>query len=140
MNYTISSKKVIIICKKHGPFSQIAGQHLMGKGCPKCSCSVSKKSQRWLDGLRKNIVREYNIEVDGNKYIADGFDPDNKTIYEFYGDFWHGNPDIYGNEDVNPANKRTFGELYQATIKREEILKNAGYDIISIWESDYNRY
>ena len=34
--YVGSKKPVIIICKKHGNFSQIPNSHLMGRGCPKC--------------------------------------------------------------------------------------------------------
>ena len=30
----------------------------------------------------------------------------------------------------------TFGKLYEDTIARENILKNAGYKIVSVWESD----
>jgi len=37
--YTNSSSKIIIICKKHGKFEQIANTHLQGHGCEKCGCS-----------------------------------------------------------------------------------------------------
>ena len=58
-------------------------------------------------------------------------------IYELYGDHWHGNPEIYNPNDINPSNHKTYGELYRKTIEREEILINAGYKITSIWEKDY---
>lgn len=35
-DYTLSSKKVIIICPEHGQFEQVANSHLMGLGCKKC--------------------------------------------------------------------------------------------------------
>lgn len=34
--------------------------------------------------------------------------------------------------------KKTFGELYANTIERENLLKQAGFNIISIWEADFN--
>lgn len=34
--YTKSRNKVIIICKKHGEFTQTANRHIYGRGCPKC--------------------------------------------------------------------------------------------------------
>jgi hypothetical protein len=37
VDYTNRSNKLIIVCKKHGEFKQIAGDHLCGKGCRKCS-------------------------------------------------------------------------------------------------------
>jgi hypothetical protein len=36
VKYTGSNKTVIIICKEHGPFTQRAGVHLTGCGCPTC--------------------------------------------------------------------------------------------------------
>ena len=35
VNYISSSDKVTIICPEHGPFEQIARNHLFGQGCPK---------------------------------------------------------------------------------------------------------
>jgi hypothetical protein len=31
-----------------------------------------------------------------------------------------------------------MGELYAATIKREERIKSLGYNLITIWEKDWN--
>lgn len=35
--YTLSQKKIDIICKEHGVFSQTANSHLCGNGCPSCA-------------------------------------------------------------------------------------------------------
>lgn len=35
-NYTVNSKKVTIICRKHGPFEQKPAGHMIGDGCPAC--------------------------------------------------------------------------------------------------------
>lgn len=59
--------------------------------------------------------------------------------YEFDGDFWHGNPAIYDSNDINPRNKKSFGELYTKTVEKHNLLKKAGYTVISIWESDFNK-
>ncbi len=37
VNYVNNRKSVIIICKDHGEFSQIAVNHLNGRGCKKCN-------------------------------------------------------------------------------------------------------
>lgn len=37
MEYTGVINKINIMCPKHGRFSQKAGNHLDGRGCPKCS-------------------------------------------------------------------------------------------------------
>jgi hypothetical protein len=31
----------------------------------------------------------------------------------------------------------TFGDLYKRTLEREKIIKEAGYKLITIWESDW---
>lgn len=36
VEYKTSKDKVIVKCRIHGDFSQVAGNHLAGQGCPKC--------------------------------------------------------------------------------------------------------
>jgi hypothetical protein len=138
VNYSDSTIKIIIICPVHGEFNQRPNQHLFGHGCPKCSYLISKPETAWLDIL--NIPKEYrqkSLEINLKKFRVDAYDPVVNIIYEFYGDYWHGNPAIYDPNDIHPEIKKTYGKLYQQTIQKEIILKNAGFDIISIWESDF---
>ena len=39
---------------------------------------------------------------------------------------------------VEKANKETYGALYVETKKREDMIKNAGYKLITIWEKEWN--
>ena len=82
-------------------------------------------------------IGEKQIILNGKKYKLDGYCEQTNTIYEFYGDLWHGNPSKFKKDDINPVNKETYGKLYDNTIKRETELKNAGFNVITIWESDY---
>lgn len=135
--YTRNRDKIIIICPNHGEFTQMAMSHLAGRGCKSCGNSVSHKETQWLNSL--NIPKENrNLVIYINNTIIkpDGFDPNTNTIYEYYGDYWHGNPKIYKMEDMNLHNGKTFRELYDATIKREEMIKNSGYNLIVKWQSD----
>lgn len=106
--------------------------------CAKCRGSVSKLSQEWLD-LFGIELREHRIKGLGGKrgISVDGFDPDTNTVYEFLGDYWHGNPKVYNSEDINYNNKKTFGDLYRELKERFSILEKAGYNIVYIWESDF---
>jgi len=79
------------------------------------------------------------IKINNKKYKCDGYCNDTNTIYEFYGDLWHGNPDKFNRDCINPLNKKTFGELYDETMLREKILKDYGYNLITIWESEFNK-
>jgi len=106
-----------------------------GRGCPQCgSGPISKVSQEWLDSLNVQI-REYSIKEIG--FRVDGFDPETNTVYEFFGDYWHGNPDKYDAEDVNSNNKKSFGMLHKETLNRLDLLDKSGYKVIYIWESDF---
>jgi hypothetical protein len=137
--YTNDKTKGIIICPTHGEFLQTPGKHLVGHGCMKCSSNISKKSQQWLDKL--NIPRDFRektLVINSKVVKTDALDEKNKIVYEFYGDFWHKNPKIYDKNGINVVNKKTFGELYLKTVSREKLIKSAGYEIIFIWESDFN--
>lgn len=102
------------------------------------SRSISKKETKWLDSLGiGTIIRQHRFD-DINK-VVDGFDPETNTVYLFHGDFWHGNPELFKSEDVNPRTKTTFGELYEATLQYEALMESQGYKLKKIWESEYDR-
>lgn len=71
--------------------------------------------------------------------IVDGYCESTNTIYEFDGDFIHGNPKYYNPEDTNGLTGKTFGELYEATLKKRETILKAGYNLVHIWEDDFYR-
>jgi hypothetical protein len=129
---------VDIICPEHGMFSQTGGSHLNGCGCPKCKTNISKIEILWLDSLNiKEELRHKTIKINGQNYMVDAYDPSTKTIYEFYGDYWHGNPKKFISKDINKTVKKSFGHLYDRTIQREILFHNNGYKIISVWENDF---
>jgi protein-arginine kinase activator protein McsA len=142
--YTGQKDEIEIICPilNHGSFWQKPDAHRKGHGCPKCYTKVSKKEIDWLDSLgllNDNEHRQVHIKI-GRKWITtDGFDQNTNTIYEFLGDFWHGNPNVYNHTDLNKVAKKTYGELYNLTISRFDMLKKAGYNIMFIWEMDWDQ-
>jgi len=53
----IHDAKIVIVCKKHGPFMQSPKSHLKGNGCPICKSSqLERKVRVYLDNL--NIKHE----------------------------------------------------------------------------------
>jgi len=64
-------------------------------------------------------------------------DPETNTVYEFLGDYWHGNPEVYDPDEYNKSCSKTFGLLFDETNKRLEHIKSLGYNIITKWENDY---
>lgn len=139
VNYVALDKKVIIICPIHGKFEQLAVTHMNGGNCIKCCIKcVSKPETEWLNYLNIPIEnRQIKFKIKNKFYKFDAFDPKTNTIYEFYGDYWHGNPKIFNPNDMNRSNKKLFGDLYIQTINREKFLIKNGYKIIYIWEHDW---
>jgi hypothetical protein len=138
--YTMGKNYITIICPKHGEFDQQAGNHLQGHGCSKCTSYVSKSETEWLDSL--DIPHEYRqktLRVDDVRYRVDAYNPTTNTVYEFNGDYWHGNPTRHNPDEINERSGRTFGELYQATLDKRASLETAGYAVVSIWESDFKK-
>jgi len=88
VNYSGYKNKIIIICPEHGEFEQIAGDHVIGSGCPKC---YSNQYESELIGLFDNHGINYNY-CDRNiitPYELDFYIPTKKLAIEFNGWFWH---------------------------------------------------
>lgn len=136
--------KINIICKKHGIFKQKPHNHLSGNGCSKCTKQYSKGQIEWLTylsiskGYIQHMLNDSEYCIPDSQLKADGYDPNSKTIYEFHGDYWHGNPKCFPKEDMNKTCKKTFGELYDQTIKKKEYIESLGYKYVECWEYDWN--
>jgi hypothetical protein len=100
---------------------------------------------QWLENIMKdhgifiqhaNNLGEYRIP--STRLYVDGYCKETNTIYEFYGDYWHGNPKVYQPDYYNRVLDTTMGELYQRTLTRENIIIEHGYKLVMIWEKDFN--
>jgi hypothetical protein len=130
-----SNTKIVIICPKHGEFLQTPNSHLNGNGCPACVNIISKGETEFLNYI--NIKKE-NRQKYIKPYKVDGLD--NNIIYEFLGNYYHGNPEFFDPNKLNIICKKLYGELYRNTFQRFDKLKQLGYNIKYIWESDWTRY
>lgn len=101
--------------------------------------NLNKKCQQenlWLDLL--NITdRRHKIYINKKRFYPDGYDSTTNTVYEYLGDFYHGNPIIYDFDKINIRCNKTFKELYNNTFERFDKIKSLGYKIIYIWENDF---
>lgn len=138
VNYINDSTPVKIICKKHGEFNQIPNNHLSGKGCKFCIKSISKSETLWLDLLEiPKAFRNKKIFLNNRTFIPDAIDNENKIIYEFLGDYWHGNLEKFLPNKIHPVKKVTFKKLNEITNERINIFVNYGYKVMFIWENDW---
>jgi G:T-mismatch repair DNA endonuclease (very short patch repair protein) len=138
-NYINSRNKVKIICFIHGEFWQTPSCHLLKQGCPKCQNIISKCEINFLDYLKIPDTKE-NRQVRILRKKVDGFDPKTNTIYEFLGDYWHGNPKKFNRYDVHPLRKIKYGKLYKETFNKFDKFKSLGYNVKYIWESDWKKW
>jgi hypothetical protein len=104
VNYRGMKYDVKIICKKHGMFNQRASNHIhLKNGCPGCGYNVSVKEKEWLNSLGiPKKWRQRAITVNKRRFKFDAYDENLKTVYEFFGYFWHGHPDHFNSDDINP--------------------------------------
>ena len=130
-------EKITIICKHHGEFKQIPSDHLQGKGCPKCVSVISNPETKFLDYVGvPNTNENRQIRICGKR--VDGY-IDN-VVYEFLGDYWHGNPARFNPTNIHPRIKKSFGDIYDDTMTRFKKIKDAGYQIKYVWESDWKKF
>lgn len=102
------------------------------------------KQFRWMDaeaafrGVRiRHAMNDAQEKRIGN-YLCDGFDLENKTIYEFNGcvhhDHWaSGHCTLRGK-----TKKNSRGERYQQTMGRQRVLERLGYTVVVCWECEFD--
>jgi len=61
-HYRGKSNPITIICKTHGSFEQLAGDHMNGSGCPKCSDKHQHTTDEWIDKCNTIHNSTYNYE------------------------------------------------------------------------------
>ena len=138
VKYQTTHDSVIIKCKEHGSFQQSPHGHLQGQGCPRCARQnkrISIVSQEWLSMIKVSCPSlELEYRIPDTNYFADGYDSSTRTIYEFHGDYWHGNPNRYESSVWNERTKCTMGQLRENTLKKRDTCISLGFRYVEIWE------
>jgi hypothetical protein len=112
------------------------------------SMRYSEESLEWLEYLRRfggfPKIRHAGNSVKGEKkigkFFADGFDEDSKTVFEYYGCFFHGCEKCFpkaGQDVRNPVTKKMLKQSLKETREREVELLKMGYTVISIWGCEW---
>lgn len=144
VSYGNAHKKVTIICPLHGEFLCSPALHsnkLHANGCPICAHVISRGETEWLDLLNfPKENRNFKFKINKRHFNVDGYDAQNKIIYEYYGDFWHGNLNKYNSEKINCFTKSTFKQLNDKTMEKQNFLKAYGFKMVIIWEDDFKKY
>ena len=139
--------EIPVFCKKcQRLFLVTIAHHFCDKtGCPPCNSRGYSRAQiEWIEFCMKrdgvfihHALNGGEYSIPGTRYHVDGYYPPLKKIYEYYGDWWHGNLDKYPRDKMNTKSKKTMGELYDKTIERHKVILEKGYTIEYIWENDW---
>ena len=94
----------------------------------------SQESLQWLTWVakEKNIDIRHALnggEVRIQNYLIDGFDEKNNTVYSYYGCYWHG----------HHCNQKYDIEKWEKTLKREQHLRDLGYNVESITSCEWKK-
>ena len=85
---------------------------------------------------------EYFISLKGGSFnVYDFTDLNKKKIIEYNGDLYHGNPLIYDKLDTpNPFRKYiTAEEMWQKDAEKIRIANENGFEVLTIWDSEYKK-
>lgn len=138
-------KSLVQIAFEIGCGSACLGTYFKKYGIHVMPYTFSQQAIQWIESimLQENIFIQHAQNI-GEYYIpctrlhVDGYCEGMNTIYEFYGDYYHGNPDIF-EPGYETFFYKTAGELYQNTLERENKIKQLGYNLVTIWESEWNK-
>lgn len=75
-------------------------------------------------------------EVKIGKYFVDGLK--DKIAIEFFGDYFHANPDFYVAEQKVLGG--TAEQKWNKDFSRLTYIQEKGYDVVKIWENDWNKF
>lgn len=91
--------------------------------------------------IRKELELEqlgFSGEQKINRFLVDELNENKKIIIEINGDYIHANPKIYSANDIIrlPGNSYTAEEKWFSDQIKLDSLKELGYNVLVIWESD----
>lgn len=101
----------------------------------------SKESISWLNSLGNPNIKH---ALNGGEQIicgakVDGYDKTSNTVFQYHGDFWHGCPKCYSEDSINNVNGAQMGDLYEKTKERSNQIKEAGYNLVEMWECEWTK-
>ncbi|XP_072043050.1 uncharacterized protein [Amphiura filiformis] len=107
--------------------------------------NFSLDSIRWLNHVSLEDDIEIQHAMNGGevrlngRVTVDGFCSEKRRIYSYHGCLFHGCPDCYDGDTLNPISKKPMAELYRITLFRKQQLEinYRGYEIIEIWEHEW---
>ena len=107
--------------------------------------NYSIKTVRWIQREAKERGIEIKHALKGGEqrisgHYVDSYHEDSQTVFKFYGCYWHECPTHFPERNrVQHHQCLNMHQLYIMTIGKREELKRAGYQVVELWECDYDK-
>lgn len=105
----------------------------------------SQKNKKYSETKPERILKEFLIQKNiefipqhsmYDKFVVDFYLPKENIVIEVFGDYWHGNPLFYGDEEnPKPLTKKQIKQKKKDKA-REAYLKTCGHEFQVLWEHD----
>jgi G:T-mismatch repair DNA endonuclease (very short patch repair protein) len=110
--------------------------------------NIGKQIRHYVSGPEKAIsdtlanlgIKHLTQFVVMDGLVVDFFFPDQNTILEFNGDYWHCHPDKYSKDFFHKQKRKTAEQIWFKDQARNNTLNNRGYKVLTLWESTYAKF
>ena len=96
----------------------------------------SKKEKEIYNLLKTKFKKTKHSFVVDN-FICDIYIPELNLMIEYNGDYWHCNPKKYNKEYYHKIKNKTAEQIWEYDLNKVDLIKNYGYNLEIIWETDY---
>jgi len=99
------------------------------------STITSKKEKEIIELLTEmgiDAIQSYRVD----SKICDIYIPSLNLIIEYFGDYWHCNPNKYSKDYFNTKKNKYAWELWDYDKKKLDLVKSYGYNLEVIWENE----
>lgn len=139
----VDAKKLTPAFGRNGELHPMYGKHHSEASKKKIVANMrhtfshTSKGEKTLQKAIKALFPSAKSNVSVETFNVDVLIPEKSLIVEYFGDFWHCNPNKWKAEDYNRRLHMTAKEKWQQDEKRLKMLRSLGYNVIVVWESSY---
>lgn len=107
-----------------------------------CNINRSKDEINLFEFLKNDLVgykveEKRSIKIDNNWFLPDILIED-KIIVEYFGNYWHGNPRIFKEDDLVAYHQKAKN-VWEKDRNRIQKLEKSGYKVIIVWEDEKDK-
>ena len=100
------------------------------------SSKLEKELLKDVESIASDVEHLKTIRDPNGRWLFPDILVENGFVIEFYGDYWHANPNKYKADDIVHNNK-TAKEIWDKDKERINRLVTMGYHVEVVWEDEY---